>query len=591
MLELGNTNGLKTYKLDWSTWNPFGLQLTNYNSITNDLANYVYSSTNRKIFLPADGGQQLNGSGSWRGYGMVLSDYPTIFMAVGAFNGGVAAWPGAVPSPANVSIFSRFQSSYLGGSPVFVGSLTGGDPVDMSDGSQRVITTDLSLGNAEPRGINFVRYYKTSHRRQDLAGLGAGWLHNYYVNLAEATAPEAVLGRTTPAQAAAILAASQVGVEIHGAKVNAFDWMLTALIAKWMMDQIVNTGVSIHLGQEILQFVRQPDGSFTSPAGCALTLTKSNAAYTLQERHGRAFRFDSIGRVTNIVDQYNQPFNVSYLFSTDSLPQTVTDWKGRSLTFSYSGSPARLAQVADRTGRTVTYGYTTNTDSQLDLASVVHAESQTNRFLYDTNHQLVSQFNALNQLVVSNVKYSFGRVVTQYTQGDTNKMWQFFWSGWTGVEQDPVGSRTRFFFDDKTRPVGLQDALGNLSLAFYDGQDHVTNTVSPMLETNRFTFDGHHNVTNIVDALGYTNKFLFDSQDNLIGWIDSRGYSNRFGYNAQFTLAAVTNGAGDWITLGYSSTDGNLTDISEPGGTESFAYDADGYLSGVVYPADLGGQG
>jgi len=590
MLQLGNTNGLKTWRLDSTSWNPDYLQLTNYNSITNDLANYVYNNY-YTIFLPADGGQELNGPGGWRGYGMVISAYPTVFMAVGAFNGGVAAWPGAVPSAAGVFVFGRFQSSYLGGSPVFVGSLTGGDPVDMSDGSQRIVTTDLSLGNVEPRGINFVRYYKTSHRRQNLAGLGAGWLHNYYMNLAEVTAPEAVLGRTTPAQAAAMLAASQVGVEIHGANGNAFDWMLTVLTAKWMMDQVVNTGVSIHLGKDILQFVRQPDGSFAPPAGCTMTLSKTNSAYTLQERHGRAFHFDSIGRLTNIVDQYNQPLNVSYLSSTDSLPQTVTDWKGLSLTFSYSGSPARLTQVADGTGRTVTYGYTTNADSQLDLASAVGAESQTNRFLYDANHQMVAEFNALNQLVVSNINDNFGRVVTQYTQGDTNKMWQFLWSGWMSVEQDPAGSRRRFFFDDKTRPVGLQDALSNLSLAFYDGQDHVTNTVTPMLETNRITFDGHHNATNLIDALGYTNKFVFDSQDNLIRWIDPRGNSNRFGYNAQFSLTGVTNGAGDWVTFGYNSSDGSITNIAEPGGANSFTYDANGYLSGIIYPGGLGSQG
>jgi len=68
-------------------------------------------------------------------------------------------------------------------------------------------------------------------------------------------------------------------------------------------------------------------------------------------------------------------------------------------------------------------------------------------------------------------------VTTQYTQGDTNKTWKIFWSGWQTVEQDPAGSQQIYFYDDKTRQTGLHNALGNFSQKFYDGQDHVVATV------------------------------------------------------------------------------------------------------------------
>src|SRR5208283_4097887 len=93
---------------------------------------------------------------------------------------------------------------------------------------------------------------------------------------------------------------------------------------------------------------------------------------------------------------------------------------------------------------------------QGDLVSVADPESKTNQFVCDTNHQIIATINALGQLVVSNVYDAFGRVATQYTQGDTNKAWPIYWSGWQTVEQDPAGGKRRFFYDDKTRLIGQQ---------------------------------------------------------------------------------------------------------------------------------------
>ena len=106
--------------------------------------------------------------------------------------------------------------------------------------------------------------------------------------------------------------------------------MVTALIAKWGIDQLTRNAVSVLLGHQTLQFVRQPNGSFTPPANCTWTLSKGST-YALQQRHGNSFSFDSLGRLASITDPYSQSLSVPYLSSTSNLPQTVTDWKGRSL--------------------------------------------------------------------------------------------------------------------------------------------------------------------------------------------------------------------------------------------------------------------
>src|SRR5439155_12916423 len=137
------------------------------------------------------------------------------------------------------------------------------------------------------------------------------------------------------------------------------------------------------------------------PATCTMTLTKPSSTYVLQERHGNAFNFDTNNRLSSIVDQYGKSLGLTY--NSSNWVATATDWKNRSLTFNYTGSPLRLTSVSDSTGRSVSYGYLTNYSAQGDLTSVTDPEQKTRTFLYDTNHQLVVTKNALNQIVVSNV--------------------------------------------------------------------------------------------------------------------------------------------------------------------------------------------
>ena len=359
--------------------------------------------------------------------------------------------------------------------------------------------------------------------------------------------------------------------------------MVTVLISKWAFDQLCKTGVSVKLGRDTLQFVQQPDGTFTPPASCTMTLTQSGSGYSAQQRHGNTFNFDSLGRLTSVVDPYSQTLTVSYLSSASLLPQLITDWKSRWLQFNYSG--ATLTNLTDSAGRTIFYGY----GPQGDLTSFTDPENKTWTYTYDTNHQIVGTFDADNRLIVSNVYNAFGCVVTQYTQGDTNKMWQVFSSGWQTVAQDPAGGKTRYFYDDHTRLIGVQDALGNLSQTFFDGQDHAVMSVSPLNETNRFEFDGRHNLLRAIDPLNCTNQFLYDEQDRLTSRADPRGNASRFGYNPQHSLTGTTNGAGDWLALAYNS-DGTLASRTDSAGTTTFGQDSYGLLNSITYPVGLGSE-
>lgn len=595
MLQIGNTNGQRTYLAKSSNWSTVQGNLSNYdkNYLKTNFIDKGYS-----LLLPANGANQLAGAGSWAGYGIVARGVITnaqgvfkdmVMLISGGYHGGYVSDPYVFVDTPYVYQSGYVQPIYFDPVPPLVITPYGADPVSMADGSFHLTTGDLSIGQAEPRGISLTRHYSSSRRFHNLAGMSPGWVHNYYVKASDASAPLPGLGDTTPAQMAPMIVAAKSAMELYSTTGTPKHWAVTALIAKWGVDQLINNAVSISLGKSTIQFVKQPNGTFTPPAGVTMTLLKTNGAYWLRERHGHTFKFNGSGWLTNLTDQYNQTLTVTY--NTSNWVATVKDWKNRQFTFNYSGSPLRLTSVTDNTSptRTVSYGYT-GSGNQFDLTSVTDAEGKTSTLLYDTNHQIIATKDALNRVVVSNVYDGFGRVIEQYSQGDTNQTWRLYWSGYRNTEEDPTGGRKRYLYDDKHRLVTTIDAMGHYTDTYYDGQDHVVTTYTHLLAQTDFYYDGRHNLVAIQDPLGNWKDFFYDAQDNLVRVWDERGNNSYFGYNAKFQMTGSTNNAGDWTTFAFSATDGNLTSRTDAGGTTTYGYDANGQLNSVTHPGGLGSE-
>ncbi len=267
--------------------------------------------------------------------------------------------------------------------------------MDLADGTFQVEHTDLSLGQAEPRGITLSRYYNGTRRFSNPAGMAGGWIHNYCVTANNVAAPQACLGGTTPAQAAAMLTATAAAIALYnGAHPDPKNWLTTALIAKWGVDQLTKSGVSVNLGKDTLAICPAAQRRFHS----ARQLHRDAHAkrFGLQRcnmRHGNTFNFNAAGWLTNIVDQYSQ------LIDPDLQCQQLGQ-HGQGLEepdISPSITPARrtrLTSVSDGT-RTVSYGYSTTYNPQGDLTSFTDPEGKTSTIRYDTNHQITATLDAL----------------------------------------------------------------------------------------------------------------------------------------------------------------------------------------------------
>jgi RHS repeat-associated protein len=595
MLQIANTNNQAIYlanSANWTSGANVKSKLLNYDATSlNTLTSYINSGF--YLLLPQNGSNHVSSAtGSWAGYGYearltasgVIESSQMIIQ--GGYHGGYSSDPTAVVNTYYTDLTGVNQPTYYDGTPVYTPPSNAGDPVDMADGTFQLEATDLSVGKTEPRGITLSRYYNGTRRFSNSAGMAGGWIHNYCAAANNVASPQASLGETTPPQAASMLTAICSAVGVYNASTpSAKNWVVAALISKWGIDQLTKSGVSVNLGKDTLQFVQQPNGVFAPPANCTATLTQSGSTYSLQMRHGNTFNFNSSGLLSSIVDPYGQSVNITY--NSSNLVSTVKDWQNRhTFTFNYTGK--QLTSVSDGT-RTVNYGYSTTYNPQGDLTSFQDAEGKTSTYNYDTNHDITATIDAQSRLVISNLYDSQGHITTQYTQGDINKMWRIFWSGWQAVAQDPAGGQQSYFYDDAGRLIEQQDALGHLSQTFYDGQNHIVMTVSPLGETNQFLYDGNNNPTNAVDALGFSTQSIYDNQNNLVKTIDPRGDVSTFGYNTQFSIIGQTNGAGDFANFAYN-TDGTLQTRTDSGGATTYGYDSSGQLNSITYPNSLGSE-
>jgi hypothetical protein len=318
------------------------------------------------ILLPQNGSNALTSlTGGWAGYGYMdwnLSGNSSVISGVigGSYNGGYGPTKSGTADTGTVSQNASAQFDYTdsANSTSLSAGITSGEPVRNADAVFEMDSADLSLGQPEPRGLNFGRHYESSLRYYNNAGIANGWVHNYYFNAVSASSPQLGLSGYTPQQMAPMIVATCAALNIYtDAQADPKNWMVTALISKWAIDQLTRNSVSITMGKDTVQFIQQPNGFYTPPANCTMTLTNSATGYNLAMRHGNVLKFATNGLLTNIVDQFGQSMTLSY---SNNLIAKATDWKSRTLTFNYSGG--HLSSVTDSSGRTVSYGCRGNSE-------------------------------------------------------------------------------------------------------------------------------------------------------------------------------------------------------------------------------------
>ncbi|NJR42028.1 MAG: RHS repeat protein [Akkermansiaceae bacterium] len=522
--------------------------------------------------------------GSWVGTGFArvqrsTGNSGTAGMIIsGNLNGGFGTTP-SIAASINLArnLFSNQSAVYT--TPPNQPLTLGADPVDLTTGAFVLNRTDLELGGVEPRGLNFSRNYNSNARQQNNTGLGFGWSHNYHYRWTTRSDGDAAFGGGTPAEAAAALAATHAALDVYDIT-DPKKWACAMLALGWAVDQVKDNAISVQLGERSLQFLRQPGGTFLSPAGMTQNLVPVAGGYELIFRHGNTIVFDANGRGTKIRDLFNKELNFTY--NPDGTLNTATDCYGRVLTLSYTAG--KLTGVADSTGRSVTFIQDANNDL-VSFTDPEHTASHPIIWNYDylSDHRLERLRDPLNRTITRNVYDAFSRVKEQYSLGDLTRTWKFFYSGAATVEKNPQNGRRILNYDGKSQLMAEIDAEGNKMSYAYDGQNHRISMTTPKGETTSTLFNADHNPTLITDPLSHTTQLFYDAQLRLQRVRDKRGNDTTFAYTPQHQLETTTDPLLHVTTNRYR-VDGLLEWTKDAENKQTnFEYDAWGQPNKVTY--------
>jgi|GEM_PF-2888861 len=606
-----NAAGQRVYKLDKTNFSSITGELTGYTA--NQLSYYQQRANNLDLtyVIPQNGLAQLN---DWRGHGYI-EIWPSggRGMLIGSgFNfrdptyGGVATirYPygfGWESYASRLERLERERRRRLHGARMAAMS---GEPVDLKTGAYVYNMTELTVGNAAPpRGLDFQRTYNSDAASID-GPLGRGWDHNWNSRLQASTDPLLVMGMRRPADAAACLVACHTLRQLLVANQNtAKGLVVQAIIAKWAVDQLKDSSVSVKVGNESMLFAQQPDGTFTGAPGLKMSLERNGTAgHLLKNRFGTTFSFNASGQFTGITDIHNKALTVTW--SGDKV-SSVKDAYNRQLNFNYGGD-SLLDSLTDSTGRSMSFAYLNG-----NLATFTDPDSNVFGYAYDGANRLQEFRNGENEVVAFNHYDARGKVDYQDSEGDSNRRWRFFITPYRTVQQDPEGGQTIFEYDRLGRQISEIDALGNRQSFEYNAHDQLTAAVDAKQRRTEFGYDGRRNLTltrkfkggvpietsatydalNRLDSVTNANAHSVTYHNNAFHekeW-EEDPYGNRSIYTyypsshaAAGQLHTITvpgeNGATHLTSYLYD-TNGNLDRIDYPDNTsEDFAYDARGDL-------------
>lgn len=438
-------------------------------------------------------------------------------------------------------------------------------------------------------GLQFTRFYNSKYHNRS-GPLGYGWTHSFNISASVCSDFGACLGNRAPQDATAVLVAEVVNQDLAAAAItnsSPRDWALAALVANWMTSQLTDQSVSIAIGQKVMEFNRQPDGSYTPPPGITTSLSVSSGVYVAQERLANRYAFNTNNLLDHVSDPDGNVLQFNYDASGTNLSQVSCSSFGsaKSMNFNYSGG--RVSSVVDGAG-TMTYVYS----PAGDLTNVTDTVGNTWLLGYDGSHHLTSITDPQGIVTIQNSYNSSDQVTNQISA--SNHSWNYYCTGEQTVEQDPLGNQTTYYYDDRQRTISVQTPDGAQTSASYDGQDHVIQTVDALGTTNIMVYDGNNNLISVTNAVGRpeqrTTVNIYDGQSQLVAVTNAAGKQTTIEYNATHHPIQITDALGTQQNFAYSQ--GLKQSFSVVSGTitlDAGTYTYDGYgFSKVDYLADSG---
>lgn len=381
----------------------------------------------------------------------------------------------------------------------------------------------------------------------------APWTTNWHNNLSMSGSALEAMGATDARAAAATIGAFLAQQDIYREADPARRVqreVAAVLVGSWWLRQISGNVVTVSLGADTRQFVRNARGEWFSPGAAAFARLEQNGerAPFMQLcgqgwTHSRGWNYSGMSfRVTNTNgDAQNFSFweNPYYEGATASTCGRLhgfrlTTWtfpQGMTINFVYTpqgtGQLDRFTEVNNSLGRRIRFNYDTegritgfdNGMSGIDLREVVagyelgtlksvadpaKAVTRFTTTIIDQQHRLVDVFDA-DDTTVPSLRYTYdtlGRVkeardAIALQDGGRNPYQFLIADGVRGERIDPAGGRYTVFYDDRKQSIGYLDEIGRQTTVVRDGRGRVKEYIYPEEDREIFEYDARNNTTKL----------------------------------------------------------------------------------------------
>jgi RHS repeat-associated protein len=460
------------------------------------------------------------------------------------------------------------------------------DPVSTVTGNNFHDETDFTIKGRAGLNYAFTRTYNSSSTatKQDNVGLGNGWTHSYGMRLKSndygkcANCTSAQASENGNGKTSSITYTDERGGD-HNYLVNEPSYAVTPPTGEFE-SLVFDTPAT---GQHTLTFRNGTKYIFETSTG-TLKATPGVVARLKQiaDPWGNQINlaYDANGRLATVTDNLGIAGRTGLTFAYDAANhlQSITDWTGRNWQYSVvnvGGSPVsyHLASYTNPLAQSISYGYSTGTDSLTTVAKPLQRDGRTvqTTFSYYQNGKTFNYHDALGN--IETLDYDLYRKSTRVTDPR---------GGVREYAYDASGALTRLAEPDGAILLFDNDPVTGLRYTKTDGLGYKTQYSYKADKSFGSASDTFGNVTREQDALNYTVDTTYGPFDQVATVKDKRG-----------TVITTTfhTGSGACIAAGKPNT----VTISSLNGVanvrlKSYCWNADGTLASqtdYLSPTDL----
>jgi YD repeat-containing protein len=334
-------------------------------------------------------------------------------------------------------------------------------------------------------------------------------------------------------------------------------------------------------------FQNNGDGTYAPPVWLYETLTKDAAGYTLRQKNGSIYRFDSTGRLEYIEDRFANRITLSYedIYGEFRL-KYVTGPASRQFTFEY-WPDGKIKEIKDPTGINK-YQYFYNNDQ---LIQVIDPRGNSKHYEYDPLTDLRTAYiNREGHRYEYTYTYN-ARIQTQKDPEENITTFECWWDA-THVVNNDGETWFYWYFTDSSMLDDITDKLGAITHYEWDENSNLTAIEEPYGKRTEFQeYDANGNAKKIIDPENgpdHPTEFQYDPEYSLITYKkDQKGNETTYIYESGM-LKEIHEPLGKTTAMTHYPYGKVKTRTDAENNLTEYEYDPRGYLKKIKRYTDTG---